>query len=228
MGSGSGSGSTVGSTTPPAGEGREALVEAVLLELSRVGPANIRPNDVSQSLGLSKSLVNFHFGNRDGLIAEAMVVGYERYVDDLWRAAESAGERSLDRLRAWIDRQIEWTIEHPGLAATLNFPAESAALDRVANPDVRRRLESAGERNFSNLQELVRAAGRDIRGGTEPGESRIGLDAAVIGWLTLGASVWASGRHLPSRGLGLGAHLGRAQDHLHDNVIAVLSRRPNV
>lgn len=155
-----------------------------------------------------------------------MAVGYERYVDDLWQAADLAGEGPLDRLVAWIDRQVEWTIEHPGLAATLNFPAESEGLENVEDDGIRGRLEAAGERNFDNLRSLVRDSARELRGGNDPSDARVGLDAAVIGWLTLGASVWASVRHLPTRDLGLGEHFGRAQAHLHDTVVAVLSRRP--
>lgn len=51
--SSSGSRVTDDVSSPPVGDGRAALVEAVLAELSRVGPANTRPNDVSQRLGLS-------------------------------------------------------------------------------------------------------------------------------------------------------------------------------
>ena len=40
---------------------------------------------------MSKALVNYHFGGREGLIAEAMVVGYEGYVALLMQAAEAAG-----------------------------------------------------------------------------------------------------------------------------------------
>ncbi|MEN9823847.1 MAG: hypothetical protein RLZ04_2273, partial [Actinomycetota bacterium] len=99
--------------------GRDALVEAVLAELSEKGPANIFPNDISVALGLSKSLVNFHFGGRDGLIAEAMALGYERYVDTVWAAAQAAGDDPVARLMAWIDAQYEWTIANAGLAAAL-------------------------------------------------------------------------------------------------------------
>ena len=101
---------------------RDQLITAAVEHLSVHGPAGLQPQEICQELGLSKALVNYHFGGREGLIAEAMVVGYERYVEVLMEAADAAGPDQVARLMAWIDRQVEWTTEHRGLAAALDFP----------------------------------------------------------------------------------------------------------
>lgn len=207
----------------PSRGGRDALVEAVLKELSVKGPANIYPNDISAELGLSKSLVNFHFGDRDTLIAEAMAVGYERYVEVLWAAAESAGADPVDRLLAWIDAQFVWTVENVGLAAALNFPFEAAALDGVRNPAVAERLSVTGRNNLINLSGLVRDALRRFHG-PDVDEVRVFMDTGVIGWMTLGMSVFTAGRHLPTQDLPERSYTEQAKQHLHDTVVEMLRR----
>lgn len=210
---------------PPSRGGRDALVEAVLAELSVKGPANIYPNDISTGLGLSKSLVNFHFGNRDGLVAEAMAVGYERYVDHLWSAALAAGSDPVSRLLAWIDAQLEWTVANVGLAAALNFPHEAAALDGVTNPDVADRLSATGRRNLTNLSILVRDAILKLKGPkAKVDQVRLYLDLGVIGWMTLGMSVFTAGRHLPTADLAERSFTEQAKQHLHQTVIEMLKR----
>lgn len=206
-------------------QGRDALVEAVLAELATKGPANIYPNDISLGLGLSKSLVNFHFGGRDGLIAEAMALGYERYVDSIWAAAETAGPDPVERLMAWIDAQYEWTIANAGLAAALNFPLEAASLDADRTPEVSMRIAAAGNRNFANLQSLVAAAHLDLRPKSRRGaadEARVGLDAGVIGWLTLGMSVFVAGRHLPTRNAAVRQYTELARQRMRETVLEML------
>lgn len=183
----------------PRSQAREELIEAFLRHLSRLGPAGVQPKDVCAELGVSKALVNYHFGSRDGLIAECMAVGYERYVDELMRAADAAGDNAEARLSAWILRQIEWTAEHPGLAAALNFPNVASGLPGGIPSDVQQRLHDAGSRNMMNLFTMV----RDVRAASRPDgnygtDLDVGLDAVVVGWMVLGHSVWNGGRHEPT------------------------------
>jgi AcrR family transcriptional regulator len=178
-------------------EAREAIVVASLAVIAVDGSASFQPNEICRRLGLSRSLVNFHFGGREGLIAEAMALGYEQYVHDLRRAAEAAGEDPVQRLLAWVDRQIEWTVDNPGLAAVLNFQREASGIRSELPENITARLEAAGTANFSFLVELVAAAGAVH--GHDAASAEFGLDGAIIGWLTLGLSVWLAGRHGPTR-----------------------------
>lgn len=203
-------------------EARQAIVERALAHLSQRGPANVHPKDICEELGLSKALVNYHFGGRDGLITEAMVVGYERYVDTLWQAAEAAGADPIARLFAWIDAQVDWTADNAGLAAALNFPhLASGTPSEVLEPSAQR-INEAGAKNFANLQRLVRAARAAVTG-AEPSQASAGLDAAVIGWLTFGMSVWNAGNHLPTQRLESRAYFDRAREHVRQQVRALLS-----
>ena len=77
---------------------REEILSATTDLLDRIGLAATRVVDVADELGISPSLVFYHFGTKDALIAEAFAHAVER---DLARldAATEAGVDPVDRLR---------------------------------------------------------------------------------------------------------------------------------
>lgn len=205
---------------------RGLLIETTIRHLASQGPSGVQPQEVCRELGLSKALVNYHFGGRDGLILEAMATAYERYVEELMAAAGAAGRDPVERLMAWIDRQVDWTAANPGLAAALDFPAVAIALPQSTDP-VQQRLAAAGSRNFGNLQQLVRAAKAHLRGVDDAGEldaADVGFSAAVVGWLALGMSVWVGGKHLPTREANIRQFLPLARTHVRSVLVEMLSR----
>ncbi len=209
--------------TIPRSQARAALVEAALEQLRANGPSGVRPHEICRDLHLSKALVNYHFGSRDGLVAEAMAVGYGRYVETLAIAADAAGPDPLDRLMAWINAQVDWTVANAGLAAALNFSTFYARGATGASEPVLG-MQEAGVRNFATLRSLVRAAGEAVRddGAAPPDAVTVGLDAAVIGWATLGFSVWLAGNHLPTQELHVESSIQLARDHLRKVVVEML------
>ena len=208
----------------PRNEARSALIESALAHLAERGPANVHPKDICEELELSKALVNYHFGGRDGLIAEAMVLGYERYVDLLWDAAEAAGKDPVKRLTAWVEQQIDWTAANPGLAAALNFPYMSSGMPAELLEGPVQRLNEAGARNFDNLQGLVKAAKAQLNPKAKATGVEVGLDAAFVGWVTLGVSVWRAGNHLPTQRIGARDNFPAARKHVRELVLTLLSR----
>jgi AcrR family transcriptional regulator len=209
----------------PRNEARQAMVERALEHLARRGPANVHPKEICEELALSKALVNYHFGGRDGLIADARVAGSARYVDTLWAAAEAAGKDPVKRLIAWVDKQIDWTWENPGLAAALNFPYMSSGMPVEMLEGSIQQLNEAGARNFQNLQQLVAAAKTAVRtNGKPPTATEVGLDAAFVGWVTLGTSVWHAGNHLPTQRIGGRDNFPIARKHVHAQILGALAR----
>jgi AcrR family transcriptional regulator len=206
---------------------REALITATIDHLSRLGPSAVQPQEICRELGISKALVNYHFGTRERLIAEAMVTGYEQYVALLKEAADAAGPDPVDRLMAWIDRQIEWTSEHRGLAAALDFPDVALARPVDDEPEISARLTAAGDRNFANLQLLVLDARAHLKRDDptyEPNPSEVGFTAAVVGWIALGMAVWVGGDHLPTQRPSMRNIVPLAREHVRTLVVEMLSR----
>jgi AcrR family transcriptional regulator len=182
---------------------RQALIDATIAGLDEHGPNGVRMQDICADLGISKALVNYHFGSRDRLIAEAVATGYEHYVAELLHASSDPERPPAERLTAWIDAQVDWTQRHPGLAMALNFPRFLAGGDGELSASVGERLRVAGSENQARLRELV----AEVRA-TSTGRPRSEADetletqvlAAILGWTTLGMSVWSAGEHLPTHG----------------------------
>jgi AcrR family transcriptional regulator len=77
---------------------REELLAATLAQVERHGLAATRVSDVAGALGVSPSLVFYHFGTKDTLLAQAFAFAVERDLGRLDRAV-AAGADPLDRLR---------------------------------------------------------------------------------------------------------------------------------
>lgn len=219
-----GDGVTVTERTIARNEARDAILETAVSQLAQVGAAGVHPQDICEQLGLSKALVNYHFGNRDGLIAEAIVVGWERYIAHLTASAYEAGPDPVQRLLAWVRGMVSWSRENPGLAAAVNFPHMGTGIPEPIDPALAQRLNCAGARGLETLTTLVAEARRSLapEGEDDPGSDK--LDAALISWVTLGMSVWAAGEHLPTRQLQVAEFLPAAQDHLDGVIVSLLSR----
>ena len=208
-------------------EARDAILEAAVTRLATGGPTAVHPQDICEELGLSKALVNYHFGNRDGLIAESIVLAYERYIDTLITASQEPDLDPVGRLTSWIDALIGWARTNPGLSAALNYPHEAAGVPRPMDAPLAQRLQLAASRAFSNLQGLVQDARASLR---DPGDVReldpteIALDTAIISWATLGMSVYAAGENLPMRVLPVADYLPMAQERMRGLITLLLSR----
>ena len=76
---------------------REEILSATVTLLDELGLANTRVADVARALGVSTSLVFYHFGSKDDLVAEAFAHAVER---DNARLREAAsGADPVERLR---------------------------------------------------------------------------------------------------------------------------------
>ena len=207
--------------------GKAAILDRAVELVHEVGPAAVHPNEICQELGLSKSLVNFHFQGRDGLLAEAIAIGYERYVDVLAAAVAAANDDPIARLEAWIDAQVAWTTAHVGLAAALNFPAEASSISSGYDELVQQQMEEQFTRNMALLRDLVIAARAVLRAGQPPAadeERDVWMDISAVGWMTLGMSVFSAGAHMPSANSGMRSFLPTAQAHAKAEILAMLAR----
>jgi AcrR family transcriptional regulator len=79
-------------------ERREEILSTTVQLLDRIGLAAIRVADVAAELGVSPSLVFYHFGTKDALVADAFAHAVDRDLRRLDRA-EANGTDPVDRLR---------------------------------------------------------------------------------------------------------------------------------
>ena len=188
---------------------RDKVLFTTIDDVSRVGPATFNVKLVCEALDVSYSLINHHFGSRDELLAEATVIAYAMYVEELWQNVSLAERTPEARLEAWIRASIAWTQRMIGWSAVLNYPTASLDVTEFVNEKYRTEMTEWGELNLARLFVLI----RDVRLGlvsdtplvrglvpkvqllTDIHEQEV---MASIGWSILGVSVWHAGRHLPT------------------------------
>jgi len=214
----------------PHNDGRAALIEAAIAKMSKDGPALVQPNELCIELGLAKSLVNFHFGGRDGLIAEALAISYERYVVEIAKACDSAGLDAIDRLRTWTDQQLDWTIENPGLACGLTFFKQGSSLHGEISPELQTRIAATGDLVMGNLRQLITDALCGLFNNDVSGDSALVANTAfAIDCLVRGASTSLGTRALPSnQPVQSASQIQRERTIVWGAVISLLERSPEI
>ena len=185
------------------GDARALILEETRKALQVNGVANLMLKEVCASLGLPASLVNYHFGSRERLIAEATVVAYEGYVAQNLAAIDAAGDEPEARVRAWIWSQYDWTVANPGIAAILNYSSVAPGIGELLNNEFKERITAA---SFENLVAIFKAV-REVHLGRVTDEiptiemmddKEYSTVTGIIMWVTLGFSTWAAGRHVPT------------------------------
>ncbi len=190
---------------------RERIIHETIGRVAVVGPTSFNVKDVCASLGISNSLINHHFGNRDKMLAEITERVYADYVRIIWQLSDEAGPTQVDKLRAWMNASVDWNVANSGWALILNYPVASLEITQALDDFHRAELKMWAEYNLARLTILVRNILRDENTeftwtiGEIPAEeilrdAKAASIAGTVGWSTHGLAVWQSGRHLPTSG----------------------------
>ena len=103
------------------GDARQALLDAVGAQLAIRGPRAVVLADICEELDLSPALVNYHFGGRDRLLAEAVVHEHAKLVEGMNAATFAVTSSAEDQFRARYRYRFDWTTAHPGIDSMLNY-----------------------------------------------------------------------------------------------------------
>jgi AcrR family transcriptional regulator len=211
---------------------RDRLIYLTMREVAVVGPATFNTAGVCDTLGISYPMVNYYFGNRDGLLAEAAQATYVRYIAKLWAAVEAAPRTPVDRLRAYLVAHLRLNVEIRGWGAVLNYPIFSSTIAQLLDERFGEEHHRHFELNMARVGQLIldlwddRVTAFDYPAGEIPRDEMMqqpGLmeAAATLSWAALGVAVWRSGRHSPSRGI---TELEQDSDHFIDRHTETLIR----
>ncbi|MFI6484461.1 TetR/AcrR family transcriptional regulator [Nonomuraea sp. NPDC050663] len=99
----------------PQRSNRLALIEGALRCLERLPPERITARVIAEESGANAASISYHFGSKDDLITEAVILGLDRWLSRI--AAELTAVSEPDRLRQAGDL-LEMS-RHSGLAAHL-------------------------------------------------------------------------------------------------------------
>ena len=190
---------------------RERLILLAIDEIMKSGPSNFNARLVCDRLKVKQSMVPYHFGSRDGLISEATIWAFRDWSRSAVNAVRTTKGSGENRLRAYLNAEIEWAMRMGPIALLVQYPMLSDAvriqLEEKYGDEMRRNLEF----HLAVLTDLV----IDIRTGstnplnydehTYPSKDKAVakasefLTATSISWASHGVQMWASGSHLSTK-----------------------------
>lgn len=182
---------------------REQLIATTARHLAVSGPRGVEFRAVCQEIGVSPSLVNYHFENPAELIYHAALYGYRAHVlkqrDELEKS--KTGAKAVER---WVLTTIEWKRESTGLAAVIDYPMLAlGAKDESTPDDFLKSLSALSRENVTTLGSgvyalLTKRPARRIS--TARVAALIKLNREFAFWISTvgfggqGAGMWIAGR----------------------------------
>lgn len=184
---------------------KSKMIYLTVEDVSRVGPAGFNVAEICDELGVAYSLVNFHFGNRDGLLAAATLFAYDEYVREVWERVSRAKQLPRERMRAWIEGSADNAARNAGWGAVINYPSTSLDLSGAIADLYGQELIDLGELNLARVMLLVGDMKKGTVSTTEPALGKLGAVhflknpsrtalAVSVMMATNGLAVWRGGR----------------------------------
>lgn len=149
----------------PQPSNRSHLIEGTLRCLERLPPERVTARAIAAESGANLASITYHFGSKDNLITEAVVLGLDRWLDEITaRLDDLTPDTPQARFLAAVRAMEETRRGHAGLAR--NFLAAFAKAQHDAR--VRQLLAAGFRRTRAPLADLLElgadAAGRDAAG----------------------------------------------------------------
>lgn len=191
---------------------REKMILLAIQEIQSVGPADFNAMRVCDRLGIKHPMVNYHFGNRDGLLAEATWWAYQVWTRNVVASIRTAPANAEKRLRAFVNEEVAWAERMGGMYLLLQYPLSSAGAQDIVSEKYQAEMERIFEYHLALLAVVV----SDLRSGkvspidfdidNQPTGSIIlnpaaAITAGHIAWMTHGLASWSTGHHISTEGM---------------------------
>ena len=182
---------------------RERLIEATARHLAAKGPRGVELRAICLELGISASLVNYHFASSGELLWLAAIHAYEAHVSAQYASVKGASS-GADALERWIRSTLAWKQESTGVAAVIDYPM--LAFTTESSQDIAewsKLITDLSRRNVATLGSAVFAlmTGRKVAMlSTQRVALLIKMNRDFAFWVTTagfggqGAATWIAGR----------------------------------
>jgi AcrR family transcriptional regulator len=189
---------------------REKMIMLAIEEIQSVGPADFSAMRVCDRLGIKHPMVNYHFGNRDGLLAEATWWAYQEWTVSVRNSIQNAPANAEKRLRSFVSEEVAWAEKMGGMYLLLQYPLSSAGAQEIVAHEYKDRMDAIFEYHLALIAVII----GDLRSGkvssvdfdidTQPTASLLlnpthVIAAGHIAWMTHGLASWSTGHHLSTQ-----------------------------
>lgn len=148
----------------PQHSNRDALLEAALLCLQKLPAGEVTARAITEAAGANLASIGYHFGSTNGLLSEALAVGFRRWLSDLGSEIETAATRPAEeRLEALARVVVESakgreTFLRAFLAAVAAAPFDDTVRQALAESYAESRETIAGLLELGQDQNALNAA----------------------------------------------------------------------
>ena len=212
------------------GGARQAILDAVGARLAVAGPRAVVLADICHELDVSPALVNYHFGGRDRLLAEAVVHEHAKLVEEMNAATFAVTSSAEDQFHARFRFRFDWTATHPGIDSMLNYTHVLDPVGEIINEEFEARAAEIMTSDMGGLSATIAALFHD-----RPIDHELTADdplyrpefadlTAFVALSALGAATFLTGNHPGSSSLSVTspAILATLRDEFTSRLIAHL------
>ena len=192
---------------------RDLIILASIDQMTETGPVDFNSGAVCDLLNLKHPMINYYFGSRDGLIAEASIWAYRGWSEKVMTATRNAPKNAEKRLRAYLEACLDWAENMRAVTVLSQYPVLSKAVKNLIDKGYSVELQKDFEYHLVFLATLI----IDMRTGQNSdldfdktnypkakyflSHPRELLDASSIAWASHGIMMWRSGSHIPTTNL---------------------------
>ena len=192
---------------------RDLIILASIDKMTETGPVDFNSGAVCDLLNLKHPMINYYFGSRDGLIAEASIWAYRGWSDKVMTAARNAPKNAEKRLRAYLAENLEWAKNMGAMTVLSQYPVLSKTVKNMIDDGYSVELQKDFEYHLVFLATLMidmrtgRNSDLDFNQTNYPktkytlSHPRELLEAASIAWASHGIMMWRSGSHTPTNNM---------------------------
>ncbi|MDA0371987.1 MAG: helix-turn-helix domain containing protein [Actinomycetota bacterium] len=187
------------------GESGRAILEAVTDVLAASGPSAVMVGEICQEIGVAPSLVNYHFGGRERLLAAAVVHAFESLVAEMNRITYATTTSAEDQLRHRIRYRLEWTASHPGIDSMINYSHIIDPVGKVMQGELDTRIGQSTISDMVGLHTSVygmytdQVLDRPVTSDESDQYPELFEITGYVALSALGLATWMTGRHPANR-----------------------------
>ena len=192
---------------------REKLLALTIEEMVRIGPSEFSAKTVCDRIDAKYALVNYYFGDKKKLIAEASLITYKKHIHQLMDAVRKSDKDPEKRLRTLLRFDLEWHRSMNSWALLFNYPLLSNESRVLIETNFGSEIHKYFEFFLAIMGQLV----LDLRRG-KPSDfdfdetnypraqllahPKVVFDSVSIVYSSHGLNIWAAGNHPGSANVG--------------------------
>lgn len=191
---------------------REKIVLLSAIDMANNGTLDFNSKNPCALIGAKSSIVNYYFGGREGLMAEAAVFVHDQWIEGVRHVLSTRPSDPRRQILKIIESDLAFAERWGEMAVFASYPNSSPVLRQLYTDKFAQRAQDAMEFYLAVLTILISdgRAGRksliDFEIGNLP-KFKVAthtsslLAATSLSWSIHGLTVWAAGQHVPSRNI---------------------------